>query len=166
MQKILKYSLPVFIMLFVVSCDKGLDRLNESRTNPTTLDPALILNNAIINTSYPARTLVFEVSIVQQMVTPNGGVLAGANFNQDSRDVTLAGVWAVYYQAVIKNTHDVIVRTKEDAARTNLYNMARIWQAYTFMVLTDSYGEIPYFQGGAGFSQQIFLPEYDTQQDI
>ena len=27
------------------------------------------------------------MGIVQQMVSPNGGVLAGANFNQDSRDV-------------------------------------------------------------------------------
>ena len=30
----------------------------------------------------------------------------------------------------------------------NLYNMARIFQAYAFMVLTDEYGDIPYTEGG------------------
>jgi hypothetical protein len=166
MKKIIKYIFPAALIIFSVSCEKGLDRLNQNKTNPTTLDPALILNNAIVTTSYPGRTLVFDIGIVQQMVTPNGGVLAGANFNQDSRDVTLAGIWSVYYQGVIKNTHDVIVRTKDVPARGNLLNMARIWQAYTFMILTDEYGEIPYFQGGAGYSDQVFFPEYDTQQDI
>src|SRR5678809_1271660 len=97
---------------------------------------------------------------------PNGGVLAGGNFNQDSRDVTNPPTWAVYYQNVIKYTHDAISKTKDVPARSNLYNMARIWQAYAFMVLTDTYGAIPYFEGGAGLTDQILLPKYDQQQDI
>jgi hypothetical protein len=104
--------------------------------------------------------------IVQQMVTPNGGVLAGGNFNVDSRDGTNASLWAVYYQNVIKYTHDVIVKTKDVPARANMYNMARIWQAYAFMILTDTYGAIPYTEGGAGYTDQIFFPKYDQQQDV
>jgi hypothetical protein len=100
------------------------------------------------------------------MVTPNGGVLAGGNFNVDSRDGTNASTWAVYYQNVIKYTHDAIVKTKDLPARANMYNMARIWQAYAFMILTDTYGAIPYTEGGAGYTDQIFFPKYDQQQDI
>jgi hypothetical protein len=44
--------------------------------------------------------------------------------------------------------------------------MARIWQAYAFMILTDTYGAIPYTEGGAGYTDQIFFPKYDQQQDI
>jgi hypothetical protein len=124
------------------------------------------LNNAIINTSFPTKTVVYEMAIVQQIVTPNGGVLAGGNFNQDSRDVTNASMWATYYQNVIKYTHDAISKTKDVPGRSNLYNMARIWQAYTFMILTDTYGAIPYTEGGAGLTDQIFFPKYDQQQDI
>ena len=51
-------------------------------------------------------------------------------------------------------------------ARSNLYNMARIFQAYAFMILTDEYGDIPYTEGGAGYTDQIFFPKYDAQQDI
>src|SRR6476661_3480512 len=166
MKKILNYSVLFLWLAAVTSCTKGLEDLNVNRVNPTTLDPVLLLNNAIINTSFPTRTVIYEMSIVQQMVTPNGGVLAGGNFNQDSRDVTNAPTWAGYYQNVIKYTHDAISKTKDVAARSNLYNMARIWQAYAFMVLTDTYGAIPYTEGGAGLTDQIFFPKYDQQQDI
>jgi hypothetical protein len=166
MKKIITYTLLLLVIGMADSCTKKLEEINVNTVNPTTLDPVLLLNNAIINTSFPTRTVVYEMSIVQQMVTPNGGVLAGGNFNQDSRDVTNAPIWAGYYQNVIKYTHDAIGKTKDVAARSNLYNMARIWQAYAFMVLTDTYGAIPYSEGGAGLTDQIFFPKYDQQQDI
>ena len=166
MKKIFNYSLFILLVGVVASCTKGLADLNKNKVNPTTLDAAFLMNNAIINTSHPTRTVIYEMSIVQQMVTPNGGVLAGGNFNVDSRDGTNASTWAVYYQNVIKYTHDAIVKTKDVPARANMYNMARIWQAYAFMILTDTYGAIPYTEGGAGYTDQIFFPKYDQQQDI
>ena len=166
MKKIFNYSLFILLVGVVASCTKGLADLNKNKVNPTTLDAAFLMNNAIINTSYPTRTVIYEMCIVQQMVTPNGGVLAGGNFNVDSRDGTNASTWAVYYQNVIKYTHDAIVKTKDVPARANMYNMARIWQAYAFMILTDTYGAIPYTEGGAGYTDQIFFPKYDQQQDI
>jgi len=165
MKKIIAYSFLIFLIT-VVSCTKKLEEINVNTVSPTSLDPVLLLNNAIINTSFPTKTVVYEESIVQQMVTPNGGVLAGGNFNQDSRDVTNAPTWAGYYQNVIKYAHNAIVKTKDVPARSNLYNMARIWQAYAFMILTDTYGAIPYTEGGAGLTDQIFFPKYDQQQDI
>jgi hypothetical protein len=166
MKKIFNYSLMVILSVFVVSCDKGLEDLNQNKTSPTSVDPIFLLNNAVINSSFPVKSLVFDVTIVQQMVTPNGGVLAGANFNQDSRDITIPPIWAVYYQNVIKYTYDVIVNTKANAARSNLYNMARIYQAYAFMILTDEYGDIPFSEAGTGYSNQVLLPKYDAQQGI
>jgi Starch-binding associating with outer membrane len=166
MKKIFNYSLLAVLMLLAASCDKGLEGLNKNKTSPTAVDPALLLNNAVINTSFPSRTAIFDIGIVQQMVTPNGGVLAGANFNQDSRDGTIAAIWTSYFQNVIKYTHDVIVRTKTVPTRGNLYNMARIFQAYAFMILTDEHGDIPYTEGGAGYSDQKFFPKYDAQQAI
>ena len=86
MKKILNYILPAILLMSAVSCDKGFEELNTNRVNPTSVDPAALLNNAIINLSYPTRSVIFDMGIVQQLVSPNGGVLAGANFNQDSRD--------------------------------------------------------------------------------
>jgi hypothetical protein len=151
-------------LLFTASCDKGFEDLNKNKTSPTTVDPALLLNNAVINTSFGQITLVFDIGIVQHMISPNGGVLAGANFNADNRSA--GSLWSGYFQNVIKNTHDAIIKTKSITARSNLYNMARIYQAFVFMILTDEYGDIPYSQGGAGYSDQVFFPKYDAQQAI
>jgi hypothetical protein len=166
MKKIVNYSLLFILLLSSASCEKGLSDLNVNESNPTLLDPALLLNQAIINTSYPVKTLVFDVGIVQHMVTPNGGVLAGANFNQDSRDVTTAPLWVAYYQSVIKNTYDALSRSKDVAGRSNMYNMARIYQSYIFMILTDEFGDIPYSQAGSGLVERVMFPKYDRQQDI
>ncbi|WP_276482495.1 SusD/RagB family nutrient-binding outer membrane lipoprotein [Paraflavitalea pollutisoli] len=166
MNKLLNYSIAFSLLLTTVACEKGLSDLNVNKTSPTSLDPALLLNQAIINTSFPVKSLVFDVGIVQQMVTPNGGVLAGANYNQDSRDVTTQPMWTAYYQSVIKNTYDAMTRAKDNTARSNMYHMARIYQAYVFMVLTDQYGDIPYTEGGAGYVTQKLFPKYDKQQDI
>lgn len=166
MKKLFFYTLFILTLSGLSSCDKNLADLNINRVNPTSLDAALLLNNAVINASYPVKSLVFDVGIVQHMISPNGGVLAGANFNQDSRDVTTQPIWALYYQNVIRNTHDAIARTKGVTTRSNMYHMARIFQAYAFMVLTDEYGDIPYTEGGAGFTDQVFFPKYDAQQTV
>jgi hypothetical protein len=167
MKKLSRYVLLIVIITYEASCDKGLEEININRVNPTAVDPAALLNNAIINLSYSTRSVIFDMGVVQQLVSPNGGVLAGANFNQDSRDAGTGGaIWALYYQNVIKYTHDVILQTKSVAGRSNLYNMARIIQAYAFMILTDEYGSIPYTEAGAGYSDLILFPKYDNQQDI
>lgn len=166
MKKVFNYSLLLAFLIGAVSCEKGLEDLNKNRTSPTSVDPALLLNNAVINASFPTKTIVYDMGVVQQLVTPNGGVLAGANFNQDSRDATNAPIWTVYYQNVIKYTNDVITHTKTVTARSNLYNMARIFQAYAFMILTDEYGDIPYTEAGGGYTAQVFFPKYDAQSDI
>lgn len=153
------------LLLFFSACEKDLDKLNTNTTSPTAIDPVFQLNTALFNHSFPGSTLVYEVGIVQQIVTPNSGVLAGANFNQDNRDITQQ-LWQAYYRNVIRNTKDVIDRTRTVPDRSNLYNMTRIFQAYNFMILTDNYGDIPYFQGGGGYTDTIFFPAYDAQQDI
>ncbi|MBD0375178.1 MAG: SusD/RagB family nutrient-binding outer membrane lipoprotein [Flavisolibacter sp.] len=164
MKKILNYSL-IAVLFFTASCDKNFDEINRNKTAPISIDPVFQLNNALINISFSGTTLMYEVGIVQQIVTPNSGVLTGANFNQDNRSNTQVD-WQGWYRNVIRNTRDVISRTKDVPAQSNLMNMARIVQAYGFMLLTDTYGDIPYKQGGVGYLDQNFFPAYDPQQEI
>ncbi|MDZ4709838.1 MAG: SusD/RagB family nutrient-binding outer membrane lipoprotein [Saprospiraceae bacterium] len=151
--------------LIVVSCDEGFDELNVNKNAATAINPVFILNNAVINASYVNTTIIYEIGIVQQMVTPNSGVLTGANFNQDNRDATNQN-WVRYYRSVVRHSTDVIIQAQALPTRTNLLNMAKIFRSFAFMVLTDTYGDIPYFDAGKGYSDQITLPKYDAQQAI
>lgn len=155
----------LILIVGLASCDKDFDTLNINKTAATAINPVFVLNNATINSALTPGTVLYEIGIVQQMVSPNSGVLTGANFNQDNRDNTVQN-WQKYYRTVIRNTQDVINQTQKVAARSNLYNMARILQANAYIVLTDSYGDIPYVDAAKGYTDQIFLPKYDTQQSI
>jgi len=163
MKKIFNFCLLALFLIMISSCDEGFDEMNKSKTSATSIDPVIVLNRAIINTS--SSTLIYEIAIVQQIVSPFSGVLTGANYNQDNRASTDDN-WQNYYRNVIKDTRDIIIRTKDDQARSNLYNMARILQAYAFMVLTDTYGSIPYEYGGNGYYTQEFFPTYESQETI
>ena len=146
------------------ACDAGFDEMNVNKTAAVAINPVFALNNAVVNISPPSTTVQYELGIVQQMVSPNSGVLTGANFNQDNRDYTQA-IWQRYYRSVIRNTYDVISTTK-DPSRTNLVNMAKILQSYAFLVLTDTYGDIPYTEAGKGYTDQMVYPKYDKQQAV
>jgi len=166
MKQIINYSFLLTIILFATSCDKDFDDLNTNRVNPTSIDPLYQLNNAVVNVSFPGNSsLAYDMGVVQQIISPNNGVLNGANFNSDNRGNTQV-IWQNYYRNVIRNTNDVIVNTRSDPNRVNLYQMARIFQAYAYMVLTDEYGDIPYTEGAKGYTDQNFFPVYDAQQQI
>ena len=166
MKKITLYTILFLSTLCLLpSCDKGFEELNTNKTLPIVLDPAFLMNNAIINASNTGEQLVFELATVQQVITPFGGVLGGGNYNQDNK-VRNQGNWVRFYQSVLKSLVSVITTTAENPDRTNLYHSARIMRAYAAMVLTDSYGDIPYFEAGRGFTEAISIPVYDSQESI
>lgn len=165
MKKIYNIFLLAFSLVIITSCENGFDELNKSKTAATALDPALLLNNAVVNSSIPGGQLNYELGIVQQVISSNTGVLEGANFNKDNSTNTVLN-WQNYYRNVLKYTSDVILQTTDDATRSNLYNMARIIEANAYIVLTDTYGSVPFEEGGKGNTEQIFFPAYQTQQSI
>lgn len=166
MKKLAKYIPIAFCMLFFsTSCDEGFDELNINPVQPTSLDPIYLMNRASLFASHSGNNLQYELAIVQQIVTPYGGVLAGGNFNQNNRLYSI-GNWNKYFREVLKHTTDVKTKTIEDPSRANLYQMARILHSFGAMVLTDSYGDIPYSAAGKGFLEGEVTPVYDTQESI
>jgi Starch-binding associating with outer membrane len=165
MKNIIRNLITPIALLFLNSCDKGFDELNTNETLATAINPVFILNTASSNCSYTTSSISYDASIVQQMITPNEGVIAGANFNQNIPFVTVQ-TWQKYYRTVVRHTQDVIAQTKDQPTRSNLYNMSRILQAYAYMVLTDTYGDIPYTDAAKGYPNLITSPKYDSQQSI
>ena len=155
----------IALCLLLTSCDQGFDEMNINPIALTAVEPAFQLNTAIVNSAPGYGNLSYETTIVKQMITPFSGQGSAANFNQDNRAVA-AGNWNTYYQSIIKELTDVVAKTKDDPARVNLYNMTRIWRAYAFMLLTDTYGDVPYSQAGKSYLEGVVTPIYDTQESI
>ena len=150
MKNAIKYLTGLLVaMLLFAGCDKDFDEINTSKTAYVTLDPVIKLNKAIINTM-EMGSRVQQLQIAYWLTSPFGSSLAGANYNQYVPSMQ-EFPWVSFYPSSVVTTVDIIQQTKEDATRTNLYNAARIWKAYTFMVLTDTYGDIPYKEAGLGY---------------
>ena len=147
------------------SCERGFDELNTNPNSPTALNPIFTFNNALVSSTFSTDVMVFEAAIVQQVITPNGSSLEGANFNRNNIPRN-SGLWVRYYRDVIRYLVDIIDQTRDNPNRSNLYNMARIWKAHTFIVLTDTYGDVPYFEAGQGFIGGNTFPAYDKQEAI
>ena len=165
-----KLTILLSICLFATSCDEGFDEINTNRVNPTSLAPSLVLNKAIISTTYldggsTLGMLTYTFPIVQQIITPYGSSLSGGNYNQINNSNTPL-VWVNFYRNVLKQLIAVLDQTKADPLQSNTYNEARIWKAYAFMILTDTYGDIPYFEAGQGYTTEIIAPKYDKQESI
>jgi len=160
----------ISLATWISSCDKGFTELNTNKVDPTSLNPAFVMNQSIIDAKItaPTRTqawLCYDFPIVQQMLTPFGSSLSGGNYNQ-LNPANSNILWDDYYSDVVKQIVDVVAKTNQDPKQVNLYNTARIWKAYVFMILTDTYGDVPYTEAGVGFLNKATSPKYDSQADI
>jgi hypothetical protein len=168
MKSVKKYIIGLLaVMILFAGCDKDLTEINTNKTDFTSMDPAFMLNSAIIDitNSRTARNYMNEAhTIIQWFVVPFGSSFLGANYNQWS--TFQEQPFSSYYPSAVPKLVDIIKNTKDDATKFNLYQAARIWKAYTFMILTDTYGDVPYTEAGLGYISQVLRPKYDYQQDI
>ena len=169
MKKINITILLLFFGLIMVhtSCENNFEELNTNDNAINDLDPVPLLNHAIWRSSphFSRHTMIYEMAIVQHMVTPFGTSLAGGNYNQENFGVAET-TWENIYANVMRNTVDIISEYEGDPDRSNVYNMARIIRAHSGIVLTDTYGEAPYSEAGLGFIDRNGNPTYDTQEAI
>jgi len=70
-------------------------------------------------------------------------------------------IWDELYSVSIKNLVDAIDKT---ADKPNLNAILRIHKVYLMSVITDTYGDVPYFE--AGHAAVTATPKYDAQKDI
>lgn len=167
MKSIKKYltGLLTATLLFASNgCDKDFNEINTSKTAFVSLDPAFKLNKAIINLM-EMGTRVQQLQITHWLTSPFGSSLAGVNYSQYVPAMH-EFPWTSFYPSSVVTTVDILNQTKDDELKTNLYNATRIWKAYTFMILTDIYGDVPYSEAGLGYLDQVIKPVYDTQEAI
>ena len=124
-----------------ISCTDGFEEYNQDPYAITKIDAGLLFTGA--ERGMNVGNWDGEQTIVQQYMTAyNAGATAGFQFNEDV-DQYNTPRWGVY-SGVIKPLVQIISLIKDDPAHKNLYNMVRIWKAYAFMTLVDTYGDVPY----------------------
>jgi hypothetical protein len=155
-------------MLFAVvqpSCKKDFQEIN---TNPNTSPNALpqqLLAPALVNvvSTNMLRARTFNNELMQTSVTETDG--EGAIFRYDIRPNWADYTWNNWYQQ-LTNFKDIYSIAGQPVTLNKGYQgIALICQSWVYSMLTDTYGDVPYFQSNMA-KDNIFEPAFDKQKDI
>lgn len=166
----IKFLLATTAVLGLASCDKGFEKKNQNPYGQTSIDPAILLSSAERNVS-PGSWEV-ESTIVQQFVNAyDVGVTAGFQFNSIIGADTYNQIrWNSMYGAngpVRLLDRALDLAKAENPVRNNLVQIIRILRAMNYMILVDTYGDVPYSEANKAFSSQVITtPKYDKGADV
>jgi hypothetical protein len=157
----------LMLSLALSSCDKGFEELNTDPNTVTTVLPSQLLGPALVNTVTLGmmRNRNFNNELMQVTVTPTDA--EGAVFRYDYRSTFSDYLYNGYYTQ-LKNLKDVYKISADSGANFNRSYQAisLICQSWVYSILTDTYGDIPYFQSNLGRDSLNFEPRFDRQKDI
>jgi len=153
----------IILALFVLSCSKQLD-INTDPNNPTTLSSKVLLPRV---QRYVGLSLAmgsgFSTNLsayMHQMVHYGDADQYGAGAN----NFYWANGWNYSYRNVLTNAN-LIISQGENSADLKYVGIAKILKAYTFSVLVDLFGNVPFFEANK-LVEGVKYPVYDKGEDI
>ncbi|WP_372937416.1 SusD/RagB family nutrient-binding outer membrane lipoprotein [Seonamhaeicola sp.] len=156
----------VCFITIITSCDDFND-INVDPTTSTTANPKTLISK--VQTSYSGdretqwRSLAAYHMSITQMISDGWTVSHGQAYKLDISYMEY--MWKSSYREI----NDLILAIQEAETNPDLVNyeaVARILKVMIFAQLTDSYGDLPYFEAGAQAEADNLHPAYDNQEDI
>lgn len=165
MKRIARITMALSVVIFSYSaCTDHFDELNTSRS---------LITEDLVDVDM-MFTRVLAVGIIESSETGFGttGNWAGMSVSGANRPFDEGGspgVWNDGYGNYVRNLSDIIhlCSTRDDADQlVNKKSIARIMKVWAFAKITDTYGDVPYFDSGLPVDQAKTTPEYTPQRDI
>lgn len=150
------------LLISVSSCKKGLN-INEDPNNPLDAPLRTILPSAQGNLAYTIGGSINRISgsMIQHYAGHRNQPLEYGRY--DLTPATTDNIWTSMYAGVLADLANISRRGTESGDLVYV-GVAKILTAYTYSVLTDSYGDIP-FSAALGGLENI-NPAYDKQEVI
>lgn len=165
--KNLKYYITLLLTtILLVSCEEKLDELNVDPSNPRFATPELAFPAGVMSTaSVVGGRYAIVGGIWSQYYTQN-------NASNQYKHIDgfyyipsdFANQWQELYAGAL-NDLKYVKKESSKAGKWNLFLMATVIEAYTYQVLTDLHGDIPFreaLRGDEGFTN----PHYDDSQSV
>lgn len=154
--------------LFGGCSDSYMEDLNTDPSKAPSINPNAQLTTAQLQTYGDLGEVEiyrnYHYGFAQQLMGCWNTTNYGGHHTVDNNE--MSRLWTSYYPNAIKNLVDGIYRTHEDESKSNINAALRIYRVYMMSLITDVYGDCPYFEAGRGYIDQKFNPRYDTQEEI
>lgn len=154
-------------LLFFSSCTKNFLDVNDNPNQATDAPPRTLLPNVLVGIGFSNGNEIGKATALLMQYTT--GIL-GVAINYDTWELgSMDNQWTNELYTNVVNNLGVMVRKSEGRSRAYT-GVGKLLQAYTFAMITDLWGDIPYSQAGQGFDESGELrfprPRFDAQQDI
>jgi hypothetical protein len=154
--------------LVLSSCTKGFQEMNTNPNTIPTAQPSQLLSPTLVNTlAYNMiRNRNFNNELMQ--VTVNISDAEGQVFRYDFRSNWSDYLYNGLYSE-LTNLKDIYRLSADSGSATynrSYMGISLIWQSWVYSILTDTYGDIPYFQSNQGRDSSRFETPIDRQKDV
>lgn len=167
MKKISNYII-CFVLLWGAAACTDFEELNTNPTKATSIDPnaqlAYIELQTWGNWEMAEPLYAYCASFVQHLQGDWYASNYGGKYTK--LDDLSQKIWNNIYKNVIKDAVDVIENTEGEPLYQNVRSITRILRVHYFMMLTDLFGNIPYFDAGKAYIDGNVSPVYDEQELI
>lgn len=160
------------LLFLIIGCTKDFEDINTNPNEPTAVPTSFLLTNA---------QFTIMDNIWDEWWNGRQGLLYSQYWSQtaysdESRYLPRTGItnnyWNTFYLAMMDLQNIIELNTNEDTkgmaaaygANEDQIAVARIMKAYTYHMMTDIWGDIPYSTALTGIENTS--PSFDKQQDI
>jgi hypothetical protein len=164
--------------IFLVSslaCTKNFEDMNIDPNNPTNISPQYLLPFAIERTvdRYWGGNARFErlnidgAMLWMQYLARN--IYSNEGDNYGITPTFTNNTWRSFYNDGLVNFQRIISQSEPtgNLPNANYEGIALVMRSWTFMLLTDLYGPIPYSEAIKGTAEEpIYNPGYDTMEKV
>lgn len=168
MKKLIYKMLSVAVIgasVITSSCSEDiLDKINENPNSPTQVPLSLVL--PVVETEIAYSVVGGDMSLYagvwSQLVTGVHAQLHAADRFVYTNSL-VNNTWTSAYANALKNLREMELQAIEEE-NTDYQAVINILQAYTYSIVTDSWGRVPYLEAAGGFESRT--PSFDSQEQI
>ncbi|MCZ4243807.1 SusD/RagB family nutrient-binding outer membrane lipoprotein [Pedobacter punctiformis] len=163
--KIINYILLSALCISTFSCKKGFNEVNTDPIGKSKVTANQLLAPALVNilSANMVRNRNFNNELMQ--VTVDISDAEGKVFRYDVRRNWADYTWNTWYPE-LTNLRDIYtISNQPESLNASYKGISLITQAWTFQLLTDVYGDVPYSEANQG-KEGNYEPVFDKQKDI
>lgn len=161
----ISYILLLTFGITLSSCDKDFEDINTDPIGKGTTTANQLLAPALVNvlSANMLRNRNFNNELMQVTVAISDAEaqVFRYEFRRNWSDYT----WNVWYPELTNLTNIYTIASQPETLNKSYQGISLIAQAWVYSLLTDTYGDVPYFEANKG-KEGVLEPVYDKQKDI
>lgn len=150
----------------VSACDLDLTELNENPNAPADVPASTILPGGIASAVSLALGYNLNMDLTELWVQHLAEIQYGEEDQYELRSEEVDASFRSFYSGPLADFQRIIEKGQE-TEEPNVEAVGKIMKAWTFLIMTDMWGDLPYSQALTGAEEGgTIQPEYDLQEDI